>query len=175
MKLRVAITLVLMCVLGMLHLYASDGDGGRNPLQLSIASPEGTIQDGKLLITATLTNVSDQDISAVQLNGDPSIAYEFIVYDPEHGNRDRRAASQEHRQRETVDENTNQITQGSATTVSLKPGQTFNETIDLGLYCDLTRSGTYLIRAVRYIPKEIGFSVTVSNELKVQIMPQSQQ
>jgi hypothetical protein len=137
------------------------GDDQNSPLQLVIAAPDGLIDGGKLQLTATVINTSDHDVVAAEIRGDPTIAYRFTVRDTQHMGVVVQGKSQ------IVDEAHPLLSRFSVSSITLKPGGRIQETIELDELYDLTKSKSYAIRAERYVPKELGQSHLISNEVLV--------
>ena len=157
MLLKSVLVLALISLPGMVF---ADGQNS-SPLQLVISAPDRPVEGGTLQITATLTNISDHNVVATQIRGNPTIAYRFTVRDVQH-------IGIVQRKPDVLDES-HPLARFTASSITLKPGEQIQEIIELDKLLDLPQSSSYAIRAERYIPAELGPSYLISNEIKVDI------
>ena len=66
---------MLICLLAI--AFADDSS---NALKFTISAPQGVLDSSSLQITATLTNTSAQDINVIQVKGDVSVIYGFVIH-----------------------------------------------------------------------------------------------
>ena len=137
--------------------------GSNDPLELVLTAPAETLTDGKpLQLTATLKNISHQDIVVTQIRGDVRAAYRFTVREVEH--------LRIVQKREDVDGKYPSTSERFDTiTLKLRPGEQIQEVIKIGDFYDLRERATYVIQAERYTPDQQKMPYIVSNSIAIDV------
>lgn len=127
--------------------------------------------DSPVIIVATLTNMSDHEITMVQVSG-LRAGYDVDVRNSQ-GKRPRGAnellAEQNKENKEAHRPIRVIINQGGARTVNVKPGQTLRDEIQVSNIFDLTIPGTYTIQLTRKDSEST--AIVKSNTITVTVTP----
>jgi hypothetical protein len=155
-KRRFALFMILPCLVGTIFLHAAS-----QPLSLSIAAPEQTVQIGsELKIKTTLTNLTNHVITL--RDRIRACDYPVQVRD-ETGNLAPETDYQRHLKCNA------RFTESRNILVVLKPQESRQDEIIINQLFDLSVPGTYSVQASRTIPKELGPEPIKSNTITISI------
>ena len=130
------------------------------PFSLTIAGPEAPIKNGsKINVHVRLTNTSVHEITLFDTNRDCDYRVEVSI----NGNP---ARETEYKRALRCDET--MILERNVL-VTLKPQQSTEDNIMISNLYDMTTPGTYLVRVMREIPKNLGRGTVQSNSITIAV------
>jgi hypothetical protein len=145
----------LLIVAAALCPFWADAQGPGLPLSLSIEPKLEHVQTGAPVgIKITVTNTSSHDVGYVTRDPDN---YKIVVSD-EHG----KVIGPAFRKEATV-------TMRNFIVAAIKPKESVTEELTLNDSADFTKPGTYWIRVLRPLSKELGKGSVASNAIKIVI------
>ena len=127
------------------------------PLALKVAAPEGVITESSAGLEVTMTNTSSRNITLVKSN--PGCDFGAEVRDAEGRSVELTAAGME------LTRCKQRLLLGRWIEVTLKPGESTEESYPVELYYELQRPGVYAVRLSREVPSSAGGGVVKSNEV----------
>jgi len=127
------------------------------PLALKITAPEGVITESSVGLEVTMMNTSSRNITLVKSN--PGCDFSADVRDAEGRSVGLTAAGIE------LTRCKQRLLLGRWIEVTLKPGESTEESYPVELYYELQRPGAYAMRLSREVPQSAGGGVAKSNEV----------
>jgi hypothetical protein len=154
MRINLAISLCLAAAFAAM-LWTAMARGAGEPLELRIDEPLSADREAYVSLHVRMTNVSTQTLTLVETN--PGCDFAAEVKD---GNGQNVALTQIGEELHDCQKRT---LQGRRIVITLKPGESAEDTYPVDLYYRFDRAGTYTVKLSRELPKNAGGGVVRSN------------
>jgi len=154
---RLIRTCVLLLMVGT-HLALARSAG--ETLSLTIVSPDTVIRESNLVLLVTMTNRTTQPMTVIKSN--PGCDFSAEVHDADGKSVPLTNAGAE------LSRCGNRLMPGRWIRVTLKPGESTDETYPIDLYYGLTRPGAYTVQLSREFPSQPNHVVR-SNEVLLKL------
>jgi hypothetical protein len=139
---RIVLFFTLLDLVGFSHAQSTPTIQGQGPYSITITRQDKTSTIGAPhVVRITLTNISKDDILLAILSGSAEPFFEIEAHDSQ-GNPIRRIDK-------SAVMSSSELPVGSYRPKILHPGESIQKEVDLGKMFDLTRGGTFRIRAHR--------------------------